>query len=377
MNVLVAADYRSPYGGNFIGSFLDLGMSLNARGDNLLFLFPLMEEKERFWISYIKNAGHKVFFIDMSGRKDIFLKELSDIISANQIDLIHSNFGMLYHDFLFNKPVFGKTRLLFHDHMGFQTNRSLSTQKYKNFLRSVLFLKNRIGVISVMKEKDSSYSANIGKHWFIPNGISFRRCLSESLSREARRAERGIPEKTKLVLAFGWNFEIKGIDIAVQSVEIARKKDPSIELAVVIQTEKITEHERNQLLIKTGLDPDKTPWLHFWPGIEDVYSYHRAADVFLSCSRTEAFSFAILEAISQRCPVVMSDITGTRWAKQYTKCLSFHDGDISDCSKKITDAILLTQKTSDNSEDIIGSYSIDKWRDKVLAVYDSMMKVQP
>ena len=375
MNILIAADYQSPYGGNFLGSFLDLATSLADRGDRVMFLFPLREQGERSWISFIKNAGNEVFLLDMSMENGARLQKIAELIQTYNIDLVHSNFGMLYHDFLFNKKVFGKANLIFHDHMGFDMNYSLEKQKVKNLLRALLYLKNQIGVISVMREKDHSYFADIGKHWFVPNGISFRRCLSESLTRDEQRTRMGISEETKLVLAFGWSFSIKGIDTAVQSVEIARREDPSIQLAVVIQTETLSDAERNELIQKTGIDPEQTPWLHFWPASEDVFSYHRAADLFLSSSRTESFSFAILEAISQKRPVLMSDIEGTKWAEQYSKCKSFHVGDPIDCAKKLLEMIRFDQTMKDNSNEILETYSIDKWIKKILSVYDSMMKV--
>ena len=274
MKVLIAADYGSPYGGNFIGSLLDLGDAMRIRGDDLLFLFPLRKEGERFWVQYIRDLGYTVSLVDMDRDDAEILNNLSEIIREYHIDVIHSHFGMLHHYFLYERKRLGNVKLLLHDHMGYSHELSMKMQQQKNSLRSILYMKNRIGVISVMQQKDTSYSLNVGRHWYVPNGISFRRCLTESLSRLERRKEKGVAERTKLVLVFGWNFDIKGIDIAVRGVQEARKIDSSIELAIVIQDEHPTDEQIEFLISNTGMNPLSSPWIHFWPGIEDVYSYH-------------------------------------------------------------------------------------------------------
>ena len=370
MKVLIAADYSSPYGGNFLGSLLDLGDAMRLRGDELVFLFPARQEGERFWVSHIRNLGYKVFLIDMARNDEAILQDISRIIIEQNIDIIHSHFGMLHHFFLFEKKRLGNVKLLLHDHMGFSYEQSLKTQMQKNRLRSLLFLKNRIGVISVMKQKDASYALNVGRHWYVPNGISFRRCISASMSRRDRRIEKGISDQTKLVLVFGWNFEIKGIDIAVRGVQEARQTDSSIELAVVIQDEQPTAEQLVFLTSNTGLDPLDTPWLHFWPGNEDVYSYHRAADLFLSSSRTEAFPYGVLEAISEKRTIVMSNIEGTRWANAYHCAEAYPVADSSACAEAILRG--LAEKRTPNSNSIVEQYSIERWVHAVMHIYDSL-----
>lgn len=371
MKVLIAADYYSPYSGNFIGSLLDLGFAMRKRGNELCFLFPL-HEKERFWVQTIRDLGFQVFHFDMKQKTSEIIHCLNTLIQDQGIDMIHAHFGLFYHFFLFENKQLVPVKILLHDHMGFSHHGSIIRQWIKNLLRALLFKKNKIGIISVQKEKNLSYFLNFGRHWYIPNGLSVRRCVAESLSREERRREKEISPEIQLVLAFGWDCDIKGIDIAINAVHKLRDNNPYVELAIVIQDEKLPSNDREYIIQQTGLDPQKTSWIHLWPSSEDVFSYYRAADVFLSSSRTESFSYAILEAISQNSSVVMSNIKGTAWAGEYSKTRAFRSEDYEDCAVKISESLVASDCS--NREDIIEQFSIVKWTERIQEVYDFMMK---
>ena len=59
-----------------------------------------------------------------------------------------------------------------------------------------------------------------------------------------------------------------------------------------------------------GVDPHSS-FIKYLESTYDIFAYHKAADVYLSASRTEAFPYSVLESISQNTPLVVSDIPGT------------------------------------------------------------------
>ena len=102
-----------------------------------------------------------------------------------------------------------------------------------------------------------------------------------------------------------------------------------------------------------------------------MFSYHRAIDVYLSASRSEAFSYGILETISQNTPVVLSDIIDTRWCIKYSKAFSYPVENYQKCADAIEKAIKAGRKES-NYKDIIEEFSIGNWCERVIDVYNNV-----
>lgn len=113
-------------------------------------------------------------------------------------------------------------------------------------------------------------------------------------------------------------------------------------------------------------------WIHFLPSTEDMFSYHRAADVYLSASRKEAFSYGILEAISQNIPVVVSDVEGTQWAKEYSKCVQYPVEDPVSCAAALEKA-LLSGVSPSNKEQLMEHYGINSWCQQIIDIYHQML----
>ena len=86
-----------------------------------------------------------------------------------------------------------------------------------------------------------------------------------------------------------------------------------------------------------------------------------------------AFSYGLLESISQNVPVVISDIEGTRWAVKYSKCIQFHTEDANQCSEAIL-KLIPNRFSISNYESVIGEYSIDKWCERIIAIYKVMLQ---
>ena len=103
-----------------------------------------------------------------------------------------------------------------------------------------------------------------------------------------------------------------------------------------------------------------------------MFACHRAADVYLSASRKEAFSYGILEAISQNTPIVVSDIEGTAWAHVYSNCHVYPVEDVSACAAALTRA-LDTGRIPSNKTEITEIYGIDRWCDRIIAIYHTML----
>lgn len=370
MNILIGASYQSPYAGNFIASLLELATREREKGNNTVFLFPLRKEGDRPWVNWLRSFGYRVEMLDVTLSEEQQLARLKEFTDAYKISLFYFHFGFLHKIILRNRKTFKDIKVIFHDHMGFSAEASPRKQIIRSVLRSGYYKINQIGVVFILKEKYKAYRLLGKDRWLVPNGISFHRLSRSDLPRSAVRQALSIPQDAQLFLILAWDMKMKGADIAIRAAVEARKKAPQIELAIVIQNNRPAENDLFFLHKATGLDVEKEKWIHFIPSTEDVFSYYLMADGFISASRTESFSYGVLEAISQNRPVIMSSIPGTKWAESYTRTAVYPVEDPFSCAEAMLQLNRLSS-TSTNSDTIINKYSIDKWCTAIMSILDS------
>ena len=373
-NVLIAAEYLAPQSGNFIASMLDLASAVKEAGAQAAFLFPIGAET-RSWVRWIRSEGFEVYFIDESAPAETRLQALRQIVAQNEIKLVHIHFGCMENFFLQNRSALGVC-LVIHDHFDFVTNRSWLRQRLSSQKKALQYRRAGACCVSVMEKKDRWYWL-MGKrrHSFIINGLSLRRGERDTLSREARRAEIGLREGERLVLFLGWDMYRKGLDIAIQAVELYRKRDPQLKIGVIgVGAEGKPTPQTEAFLRERGVDPhsEAIVYMHSY---EDIFALNRAADCYISSSRAEAFSYGILEAISQNLPVVVSDIAGTSWSWDYSKCFRYPVNDPAACAEAIGKALPLRDAPS-NHADLLRRYGNDLWSQRILAVYRQALSAQ-
>ena len=367
MNILIACDYRAPFGGNFVGSLLDLGSRLTKKGDRVVFLFPVVQDGPRPWVQWIRKHGYTVIMADLSLSDQEQITYLRTVSLKNKIDIIHLHFG-IYSRFVRQYPKELKpAKVLIHDHMGYSTGVNIHKQRLRLAINSLLYAYYGYGLITVMKEKKNAYIFMM-KKWYVPNGVSMIRNVEHFLSREETRKQLGIGDDQILVTLLGWDMKRKGVDIAVQAVQLLNRQGNAVVLGLIGG-----DTEKYHQFIKTyGVDPDSA-YIRYIDSREDVYSLHRAADVFLSASRNESFPYAILEAISQNTPIAISDIPETKWANDYMKSSEYALEDPEACAKAIMRSAQFNNCDS-NADEIVEKYSIEKWCNHIMSIYDEMMR---
>lgn len=366
MNILIAADYSTPASGNFIGSLIDLGRDLKQNNHKLFFVFPESPNtvSEKSWVHWLENEGFKVY---LTKHKDgeAALTFLREIIDKNHIDILHLHFGM-YHSIVLNHAKSLGVKIFVHDHMEFNPQFSLIKQKAYCAVTSLKYRLNKINVICVNERKCKAYL--FSKSFFIPNGISFKRNVTTFATREETRKKLGLKDNQKLCLLLGWHLHTKGIDIAFKAVQKLNKVNPYIVLGVVGHSGAPSDNSLNSIKEFTGVDPHSS-FIKFLESTEDIFAYHNASDVYLSSSRTESFSYGVLEAISQNTPLVVSDIPGTAWSHSYDKAFVYPTEDYSACANAIEQALKLDRNAPSNSDEFIEKYSIENWCKAIKDIY--------
>ncbi len=370
MNILISADYGAKTSGNFIASLIELGEYIKRNNDNVIYVFPKPVVNEAYpWADWFNRLGFKIIFIDYYDTPaDVILNQLSDIVNDNNIDLIHTHFSMFRDVLLKNRQKFKKVKIIMHDHMDFNVYQSDKIQRVKIATLSALYRLLNINVITVMKFKRETYSFLKNKCWHIPNGISLKRNVEKSETREECRKRLNIKDNEALCLVLGWDAKRKGIDIAIRSSVLHQQNpDRPVVLGIVGFSSEPSESQIAMLKQMSGADVN-SKYIRFLENCEDMYAYHRASDVYLSSSRKEAFSYGLLEAISQNKPIVVSDINGTAWSQEYTNCFTYPVEDAESCAKAINKA--LTDSTDlTNSDLFMEKYGINKWCESVYDIY--------
>ena len=368
MNILIAADYRAPQSGNFIASLIALGRKLQKNGSHVVYVFP----SERNWINWIRNEQFEVV---ITGEQALLAENqfpvLCTLLETYQIDLVHTHFGMFHHALIHNRKNMQSIKIVIHDHMDFSVNSKVAIQYLRSIAHSIVYAANNINVISVMRRKNQSY-VFLKRKWFIPNGLSMERYIDKSMTRKECRESLGVRDTDIVCLLLGWDLKRKGFDVALKAVYECRKRNPNIILGIIGAGKGVpSDSAKSFIKNHTSFNPDE-PWIRYFDNYEDMFAVHRAIDVYISASRMEAFSYGLLEAISQETPVVVSDIPGTNWASMYSNSYFYSVEDFQMCSDAIMDAVHIG-RVSTNAKDVVRQYGIDKWCDEVLSVYNVVM----
>ena len=372
MKILIAANYATPASGNFIASLLELGKKMKAEGDEIVFCFPLASNtsSDKSWTNWLRSEGFQVYLADLNESEQNQLTFLTTIIKQHNIELLHIHFEMFHHLALTYMKQIG-VKVLIHDHMEYYPKKK-SRQVARCLARSMIYRWRGVGIVSVNREKNSAFL--FARHWYLPNGLSLHRNVKHSATREECRAELGLLPQDKMCLLLGWAFQIKGVDIAVKAVEELHKENQQLLIGIIGFGDPPKKKRLDELKKKTGIEPD-SPWIRYLPSREDMFAYHRAVDVYLSSSRSEAFSYGLLEAISQNTPVVVSDIKGTSWSKAYSKSVFYPTENYRECAKAIKAALEIGRADS-NYLEVMNNYSIDKWCCGLKEIYQEMLNVK-
>lgn len=355
MNVGIISDYAAVYSGNFISSILSIADSIKEK-NNVIFCFPC-EAESREWIQFIKDKGYKVFFF--SRKKINFIFGIRRICRKN-----HVNFAYFH----FVSPALGKTTLLFkktkacfHIHSDFSGGKPLRRlQKIKDTFFDKIVKRKSIYIFVSKDLYDKSF-ARIKYH--IPNGL-FKKTLPVIDKEDVFLSE--ADSRYPVFLSFAWSPFVKGIDILCKAFKSYLETNKGI--LMLVYGKNGGEKNLKDFLNKQGINDFKN--IVFLPPIEDVATYYKKASCFISSSRSEGFSYSVLEAISYNKSVIVSDISGTSWSMKFRGVISFKSEDSVSLKKAMTEAsrhsldkIEIAENTS-----LLKEYSGERWSSLVLNV---------
>ena len=366
-------DYGAPYEGNFVASLRALEARLNENGSRMVYVFP-------------RRSGDVAWTQAMMQEKPNAALILNDDFFAYALQirrlLRESGATILHEHFIHYKQKLAallaaitcghrvKTVLHLHNHIELPKSplrRLPHLLQFSSVSRFVCCSESVAAhLVSDGVTKDRVRVAE--------NAIAFERL--DGYDPEARAAL-SLPENAKLALMFGYNYEVKGVDIAVEAVRRLRERqsDP-VYLAVVLSSRR--EEVLSRILAQLGV-ATLPEWIILLPPREDVASYYHMADVFLSPSRQEGFCYALIEAAYCKTPVLASAIDAQKDLALPQEAFFPPQDAEALCSKlmqifTISDPALRDSALTAAQAHVRDSYSLSRWAEQVFAVYQEIIK---
>jgi len=138
---------------------------------------------------------------------------------------------------------------------------------------------------------------------FTPNGTDLERFSPSSAERQEFRTEVGVSDKRFVALFVGGNWDLKGLEKAIQSVAAAVSRGVECELWVVGRgdTRRFQELAQNVGVVDH---------VRFFGPRRDPERFFRAADALVLPSGYETFSLVAYEAAASGLPVIATAVNG-------------------------------------------------------------------
>lgn len=344
------ASYMGPYAANYIHSALFLDQKLRSKGGEMIHVFP-EEVKNMEWLKLFEEINAKVYFVKFKPYSLHNVRAFKKIFKMEKINIIHSHFSEWDITVKIAAP---HIPVVWHERMS--VNVIDKKKRFKNWIKfNIIGLFNTysIGISNEVYNQISSITRN-KRCTVIPDAIKFER-LNNTYKK--------IKNKPYKILLFGWSPIVKGVDIAYKACEILNKEETVVELNMVSQVE-------SQQYVKEHFSP-LPDWFHVLPPTDEVYRYYDETDAFLSASRSEGFSNAILEAIYCGRPVVLSNIKATRWALEFQNTYPYDVESpelLASAVRECMNSYISKESVRKNKELAIAKYSMDTWANDVLDV---------
>lgn len=211
MKILQICDYAAKYRGNFIESLEYFRKNSLGDGDFMLYAFPeRMTERRNQWYFDLKKEVPAAIYKSSVKEK---IRAFRKIIKENGVDTVHTHFTDMKTDMCVNIACLGlRVKKFKHYRSSFG---SFGTIK-KFFARLCYRSWNAVICVSphIMREAESNIVSC--KPVLLNDAVYFPRMDNyEKLC----KPDLGVPESAVLCFAIGYDYRLKGIDLACEAVK--------------------------------------------------------------------------------------------------------------------------------------------------------------
>lgn len=335
MRILILTNYSSVYGGNFIPSIVAFAQYCIQKCDEVGFAFDI-KAKDRIWCKQIQN-DYPTYFVQNQGYINDSIS-INKYINDNKYDCVYSHFSYFYIACILSL-INPRLAIICHKHTDIGC-KNTAIRQFRLIIKKYLFYRNMSLIFVSKRLQKFEHMENMPNSYFLQNALVTTRFNKEDryLERKKLREEYRIPSSAIVILMFGWHFQVKGVDIALSAFKELGEKYPDSYLLIV--TNSVQGDMSTQNIARKYIKGDMRNVI-FLPPIQNVEKYHFASDIFLSSSRSEGFSYSILEALFLGELLVISDLDSCRWAEKYNTAFFFQSENICSCAETLEKSINL------------------------------------
>lgn len=347
-NMLIITDYSAPYEGNFIESIKMLNKKYEQDGNKIYYLFPERAKKLDWIINLIDINKFNIYFFKDDSFMDV-IKQTKHIVKNKDINALYTHFCRHKTQFAIKMIRFSnsKIKLISHFHNHCKVNGNILKRTFMKFAYKLYEGDLNIGCSKSVKD---SMPYKEKKITYVDNGICFSRLEKYQL------VDLGRKDSKYIILLFGFDYYRKGVDIAIKAIESLN--NPNIVLAISFASNKAKAEE----IIKK--EHNTIPnFINFLEPRNDIGTYFKNADLFISAAREEGFCYSIVEAAYCKTKILSSNIPGVPMdiPGEYV----FEKGNYQDLADKINVAYNdKNNKLEEAYEYVKEKYTVDNWVEK-------------
>lgn len=363
-NILIAAQFAPPFGGNFIPSIKALADKLERQfGAKVFFAFP-SAARDLEWARTL-NEDYTIFFTGDTSRL-IYREEARRIVEECKPTLIYTHFEGYDTAFLpfINKSVPVVHHM--HDTLYFQRHPLKRLYQVYSFWRHYgrPTLSHRVAHIAVCEHELSFIRP------FLMGRKAPKLYLPNAISPDRIKAVIPAMRKNFNFLTIGGRNVQKRIDLCIDAAKMLAEKrgDFSLTLLRGVDTDEVVQS-------KLG---DRHPeWLRVIDAVADINCVFAEADCFISSSVHETFSYAVAEASIAGLPVVQSDIEGTRWNASNPSTFLFKSGSAEDLAAAMDKVMAydrkeLQRKCQFTAARNLEALSLENWTNRIIEFFKEL-----
>ena len=229
--------------------------------------------------------------------------------------------------------------------------------------------------------KTKEYMRSIGSDIYInvvPTGIDFSLFSEDKVDKEKMKKfkeEHGIKETTKTFLLLGRVAKEKSMDYSIRGFAMYAKKHPEMDLKMIVVGDGPQRPELELLTLELHI-ADKVDFIGKVPASEVPFYYH-LADIYTSASITETQGLTFMEAMASGTIVLArfdTNLADTIMDGQ----TGFFFTDEESFVEKVERIFALSKEEKDlvinQAYKTVNLYSIDKFYDNILEVYNRALK---
>lgn len=370
MQVVHCAAYGGPYAGSFIPMLEAAANEANSRGYPTTLIFS-EAARGRAWLADLdQRLPVRVVDLGSSRRQGLWpaMHELMPILDrSDRRVVLHTHFS----GFDIPAALLGarsrKASVVWHAHTRLSDDRRIRIRNTARYRVLGPVISRILCVSPELREALRRRGAPAKKLVDFPNAIDTRRFAPVTREmRESARRVLGLDQSARVVLHFGWDWEVKGGELLL-AIADRLSHVPDLVFVTVLGEE---IHARDRI--------DGRPNVRALAPSSEVTQLYAASDVFLSCSRYEGMPLAILEGLACGLPMVATDLpihrrllTGLPGAELITRDPSLGATAVERVAALSPEPRLAHERLARERAE---SYGLDGWAENLVDLYEAVIR---